>query len=213
MAQAAEATTTTPAVAVYQPQAEGPTASTMQESTATETTSSDAAKPAEKERLIFRGSERNLVPGMGMLFAAVLAFSMGMTDVFFAEATAWTFAIWGALLIYMGLLDATQSYEVTDDALIILNPARPWGARKEWHWGNIRRMDIVVKRPDERTKDVMLQVYFQEEGEAAIEREDRTYDPELARLIIERAGLRPADRGNPTDLTKLPAGKATYTWN
>jgi hypothetical protein len=192
MAQAAEATTSTPSVPVYQAPAEESGAYSGSESAAEGT-----PEKAESKSIVFRGSQRNLVPGMGLLFAALLAFTMGMTDVFFAEAMAWTFAIWGALLVYMGLLDTNQTYEITEDALVISNSARPWGTRKVWHWGNIRRMDVLVKRADERTKDVMLQVYYQEEGEAAIEREDRSFDPALAQLIIERAGLRPTDKGKP----------------
>lgn len=161
----------------------------------------------------FHGTPRNMVPGAALLFAGAMAFTMGMTDVFFAEAMAWTFAIWGALLIFGGLLDLYNSYVVTDEALLINNPVRFWEANKKWHWGNINRMDIVVKRAESRPSDMVLMVYFTPTGELNIEREDRQYDPFLAQMIIDRAVLKPADKGNPQDLHNLPHAKATYTWN
>ena len=172
-----------------------------------------AQEQPARQSTVYRGSSNNLVPGIAFLFAGLLAFSMGMTDVFFAEATAWVFVIWGLLFIYSGLLDIYEIYEVTDEALIIRNPMRPWGATKVWDWAHIKRVDIVSKRKDARPRDIVLQVYYNPEGELALEREDRQYDPFLAQQIIERAGLRPADRANPKDLHNLPRGKATFTWS
>lgn len=175
-------------------------------------TTAKTAPPAE-QKLVFTGTQRNLALGVAMFAAAVLAFSMKLTDVFFAEAVAWTFAIWGALFIYIGLMDIYQTYEVTDEGLVIRNPLRPWAATKLFDWPHLHRLDVVVKRVDAAYEDAEIQVYFTPEGEITIEREDRAYDPELARLIIERAKLLPTDPSNPTNLTRLPKGKATYIWN
>lgn len=179
-----------------------------------ETIAGETAEPTGAEqKLVFTGTQRNLAVGVAMLTASALAFSMKLTNVFFAEATAWTFALWGALFIYIGLMDIYQTYEVTDAGLIIRNPMRPWAATKLFDWPHLYRVDILVKRADAQHEDAEIQVYYTPEGEIAIEREDRVYDPELARLIIERANLKPTDPGNPTDLTTLPQGKATYVWN
>lgn len=172
-----------------------------------------AGEQTAPETYVFHDTPGNLVPGVALLFAGVMAFSMGMTDVFFAEAIAWTFAIWGVLLIYAGVVDAYETYTVTEDALLINNPVRFWDSSKTWHWGNIHRMDIVVKRPEAKPSDVEMQIYFTPTGELNIEREDRRYDPALAQLVIDRAVLKPADKGNPQDLHNLPKGKATYIWN
>lgn len=170
------------------------------------------ATPAQ-ETQVFHDTAGNLVPGAALLFAGVMAFSMGMTDVFFAEAIAWTFAAWGALLIYAGVLDAYETYTVTEDALLIRNPLRFWDSSKTWHWGNIHRMDIVVNRPEAQPRDVEMRIYFTPTGELNIEREDRQYDPLLAQLILDRAVLKPAEKGNPQNLHSLPKGKAIYVWN
>ena len=163
--------------------------------------------------MIYTGTSNNLVPGAALLFGGILAFSMGMTDVFFAEATAWTFAIWGSLMIYIGLLDINETYEVTDDALIVRNAMRPWAPRKTFDWARVTRLDVVVKRADARDDDVTMHVYYQPEGELANERRDRIYNPALAAAVVERASLNPADRNTPKDVTRIPRKeKATYTW-
>ena len=148
---------------------------------------------------------------VAMFATAGLAFSMDLTHTYFAEATAWTFVIWGALLLYGALIDVYQSYTVTDEALIIQNPVRFLQATKVWDWANVQRMDVVVKRADAEYQDAIIQVHYQEAGELVIEREDRVYDPELARLIIERAGLSPSG-DTLEDLTHLPQQRATYSW-
>ncbi len=164
-------------------------------------------------KLVFQGTQRNMVVGVAMLVTAALAFSMNLTHVFFAEAMAWTFVLWGGLLLYSNLLDYYETYTVTDEGLVIKNPLRPWGAMKVWDWAHVNRVDILVKRAEARIEDAVMQVYFTPEGEIVIEREDRLYDPELVRLIIERAGLKPTDPGNPKDLTTLPPGRKMYAWN
>jgi hypothetical protein len=161
----------------------------------------------------FAGTTSNFVPGVALLFAGMMAFPMGMTDVFFAEATAWTFVAWGALFIYSGLLDMNETYEVTDEALIIRNPWRIWAAKRTWDWARVNRLDVVVKRREAEDRNVVLQVYYTPKGEISLERQDRVYDPTLAQLIVDRAELRPADKDTPKDVTKIPrAEKAVYTW-
>lgn len=161
----------------------------------------------------YEGTPRNMAVGFAMFAAAVLAFSMNLTDVFFARATAWTFVLWGALFLYIGLMDIYQTYEVSEQGLTIRNPMRPWTAVKFYDWAHLHRLDIVVKRVDAQIDDAVMQFYYTAPGEIALEREDRAYHPELARVIIERAGLKSTDAKNPQDLTQLPKGKATYIWN
>jgi len=170
------------------------------------------AAPAP-QKLVFSGTQRNMAVGFAFFAAGILSFTMNLTHTFFALATAWTFVLWGALFLYVGMMDIFQTYEVTDEALIIRNPMRPWTATKEYDWEHLYRLDLVVKRTEAENRDVVMQVYFTPEGEIAIEREDRVFDPALAALIIERAGLKPTDPKNPTDLTKLPQGKDMYAWN
>jgi hypothetical protein len=162
---------------------------------------------------VFDGVTGNFVPGVGLLFAGIMAFTMGMTDVFFARAFAWVFTIWGALFIFYGLLDLYNIYEVTGDALIIRNPLKIWSPRRTWDWGRIVRLDVVVKRRDARERDLEMRVYYTPEGELAQEREDRAFDPQLAQLIIDRAGLKPADKGTPRTAANLPRGeKVIFSW-
>ena len=162
--------------------------------------------------LVFTGSQHNLAIAIAMFATAALAFSMNLTHTFFATAMAWTFVLWGGLLLYSNLLDIYQTYKLTDSALHITNPLRPWGAVKQWDYGHIHRLDLIVKRVEAETADAVMQVYYTPEGEITIEREDRAYNPELARLIIERAGLKATDKGNPSNTGQLPHAKATYMW-
>ncbi|MCX6046821.1 MAG: hypothetical protein NT075_17080 [Chloroflexi bacterium] len=175
--------------------------------------STAAGEKQVTNQLVFQGTRRNMVVGIAMLATAGLAFTMNLTHVFFASAMAWTFALWGGLLLYSNLLDYYETYTVTDAGLLIKNPLRPWGAVKVWDWAHLNRVDIVVKRTEANVEDAVMQVYYTPEGEIVIEREDRAYDPELVRLIIERAGLKPTDPSNPKDLTQLPPGKKMYAWN
>lgn len=178
---------------------------------ATESTPVAETAPA-KPSFRFGGATQNFTPGAALLFAGIMAFSMGLTDVFFAEATAWTFIIWGVLFIYSGLIDVYNIYEVTEDALIIHNVFKPWSARRTWDWGRINRLDVVVKRADGSPRSTIMQVYYTPEGELALDREDRPFDATLAQLILERAGLNP-EGDAPADLAKVPTdAKATFTW-
>jgi len=173
----------------------------------------NSSEAEENNNLVFHGSQTSMATGIAMLAASVLTFMMGMTEFYFNEALAWTFGIWGALLLYSNLLDVYQKYEVTDDHLTVTNPLRPWDSKVVWEWDNVVRYEIVVKRHEAEIRDTVQRVYHDVPGEVAIEREDRTYDPALAREIIERAGLSPAAADNPTDLEDLPQGKAVYLWH
>ncbi len=172
-----------------------------------------APASARFHHIKFQGSYRNMVPGVSLILAGLLAPAMGLTDVFFAEALAWVFAIWGMSFIYVDLIDMFEVWELLDDGLVIKNPLRIWERNKSWLWSDIYRTEIVVERPDARIEDAELRVYYTPPGEGNIEREDRDYDPELARLIIDRAGLKP-DGDTPADLAHFPEGvKASYNWN
>lgn len=160
----------------------------------------------------FEGSYRNFVPGIALLLAGLMAPAMGLTDVYFAGAMAWVFVLWGLFFIYVALIDVYETWQLDQEALIIDDPLRFWERRREWPWADIYQVDVVVERPDARIEDAEMRVYYTAPGSGDIEREDRDYDPELTRLIIERAGLGPTD-GAPADLAHLPQGaKATYVW-
>lgn len=173
-----------------------------------------AVAPAETSKpILFGGTPRNLVPGMGLILASIAAFVMDLTHVFFAEAMAWTFLIWGLLLALIGLLDIYQTYAVTDEGLAIGNKLRFWSRGKVWEWAEINRLEVAVGKKDRRPQDAMLRIYRTAQGELGIEREDRAFDAELAQAIIERAGLKPAANDNPQDLTQLSVERpVTYTW-
>ena len=173
---------------------------------------SAAPSLSDSNAIVFQGRPKSMAVAVAMFATAALAFSMNLTHTFFAEAMAWTFVIWGALLLFGNLVEMYQAYVVTDDALIIRNPVRFLQAKKVWKWQNIQRLDVVVKRADAEYQDAIIQIHYQEPGEIVIEREDRTYNPELARLVIERAGLSPTGDHALSDLTQLPQAKATYSW-
>lgn len=208
MTDVASTTTTPPATASET----SPEPSSVEETTGGEITVEETTAQPASESFTFQGSSPNMVPGAALLFGGIMAFSMGMTDVYFAEAIAWTFAIWGLLMIYSGLMDIYTTYEVTEDALIIRNPVRPWLLRRTWDWGRINRLDVIVKRNGAGRNDVVMQVYYTPEGELANEREDRTFSATLAQIIIERAGLS-AESGTPASAMDIrPAKKAVYSW-
>lgn len=166
--------------------------------------------------LHFTGFRRNVVAAVGMLAGGGMAFTMNLADTFFAEATAWTFVAWGALLLFTNLLEMFEHFIVRDDALVIRSPFRLWARRKVWEWSKIKRIDIWVRRFDPTYENVYLQVYYNAGDELDpdhLQREDTRYRSELAALIIERAQLKPED-GNPTDLRNLPSEQpARYKWS
>ena len=165
------------------------------------------------ESIVFEGVTGNFVPGIAMLFAGLMAFTMGMTDVFFARAFAWIFSVWGGLFIFYGLLDLNNTYEVTKDALIYRNPMKIWSPRRVWDWERLIRVDVVVKRRNAHERDLEMRVYYTPEGELSQEREDRGFDPKLVQFIIDRAGLKPADNATPATTTDLPRDQKTiFSW-
>ncbi len=176
-----------------------------------ESSYASAQEPAPPD--YFRGAARNLVPGIAMLLAAAAAFGMNLTHVFFAEAIAWVFMIWGALLVLVSLLDTYQVFEVTDDGLHLRNYLRFWNGGKVWGWAEISRLEVVVGNKDRRPQDATLRVFYTAPGELAFQREDRAFDAQLAQAIIERAGLKPTAKDNPQDLAQLNVERgAVYTW-
>ena len=101
---------------------------------------------AENEQLIFKGKSRAMNASIGMLVAGVLTFSMGMNRLFFVEAMAWTFIVWGALLLYGHIIDYSTTYEVTDEGLIVRSPVRFWNLTQKMEWGQVKRLNVVVSR-------------------------------------------------------------------
>jgi hypothetical protein len=151
--------------------------------------------------------------GFAMIFAGILAFVMGMTHVFFAEALAWTFVIWGALFLLFDLVDYLETWTVTDAGLEINSPVRFWAPKISWTWENINRIEVQVKRNDPDAKDLRMTVSQQMPGEIVLEREERIYSPQLANMIVQRAGLKAAHAVPATDFEALKVGKGFYTWN
>lgn len=177
------------------------------------TGSATAADSAADNALVFGGETRNMAMGVTMIAAGGSAFVLGLTDTFFAQAIAITFVFWGLFFVYTDLLLSTRRYTVRDDGLLIDVPMRPWSRNRVWAWQDINRLDIVTYRRDIDQTHSNLQVHHQHPGEIALEREDRNYDPVLARLIIERAQLKPDKATAGVDLTNLPTAQdATYTW-
>lgn len=171
-----------------------------------------ANQSTEFKSIRFDGSARNFVPGIGLVFAGLMAPAMGLTDVYFAEAMAWVFALWGFFFIYLALVDVYEKWEVTDENLQIKDALRFWERDRVWGWSEISRMDVVVERKDRSLDEAEIRVYYTPAGEINIEREDRDFNPELARLIVEKAGLAP-EAGTPAALTDLSEGVATtYVW-
>jgi hypothetical protein len=172
-----------------------------------------AAKAAADDGLVFGGESRNMAMGIAMLGAGAGAFVLGLTHTFFAQAMAITFAFWGAFFLYNDLLLSTRRFIVTDEGLKIDVPMRLWSRSRLWAWKDVNRMDIVTYRRDIDQENSNIQIHHQYPGEIALDREDRNYDPELARLIIERAGLKPDKSVGSINLANLPTGRdATYTW-
>lgn len=167
----------------------------------------------ESKPLQFGGTPRNLVPGLAMALASAAAFMMNLTHVFFAEAMAWTFLIWGVLLTLGGLLDIYRIFEVTDRGLTMRNKIWFWSRGKVWDWAEINRLEIAVGNKARRPQDATIRIYHTAKGELSLEREDRAFNPELAQAIIDRAGLKPAAKDTPKNLAQLTVERAgLYSW-
>ncbi len=186
----------------------------------TETVTTDSPSPIPEEttttEIRFPGFKRDMVAAVGLILGGGLAFTMNLTDTFFAEAIAWVFFAWGALLLFTNLLEANEVLIVREDALVIRNPFRLWAMTKIWPWSQIQRMDIWVRRFDPTYENVYLQIYYNADDEldpGTMQREDTSFRPELANLIVERAGLK-ADGHNLSALDQLPSDQpARYKWN
>jgi len=163
--------------------------------------------------VVFHGSPRNMAVGFAMIFAGALAFVMGMTNVFFAEALAWTFVIWGALFLLFDLVDYLETWTVSDEGLEIKSPMRFWASAISWKWENINRLEVKVKRNDPDAKDLWMTVSHQLPGEIVLEREERIFSPQLANLIVQHTGIKPAHAEPETNFETLKVGKGLYTWN
>jgi len=168
---------------------------------------------AKAERLIFKGKPKSLSAAVAVMVAAALTFAMGMTRVFFVEAMAWTFIIWGGLLLYGHLIDLSTTYEVTDDALIVRSPLRFWNFGRTMGWSFIKRLNVVVERAEATPEDTGLQVIFIPEGSAQMIREDISYNSQLAEEIVARAGLKAAKGSGMTKFDAIPQdSKGQYSW-
>ncbi len=170
-------------------------------------------EPPATHEIVFHGTPKNMAVGTTLLLAGASAFMMGMTDVFFAEAFAWTFVIWGVLFLLGDIVDWNRNWVVSDDGLKIGINTPFVDRRNTWEWDNISRLDLVVKRYEPKPQDVVMQVYYTVPGDNVLAREDRTLSPELARIIIERANLKPTHTNNPTSFDALSPEKTTYIWN
>ncbi|MCB0065659.1 MAG: hypothetical protein H6640_04800 [Caldilineaceae bacterium] len=178
-----------------------------------ESTNVPATSAPASDVIVFGGETRNMAMGIAMLGGGIAAFVAGLTHTFFAEAMAWTFIAWGAFFLYGDLLLATRRFIISDEGLEIKIPFRFWTRDKKWAWKDVNRMDVKIDRRNTRATDSELQVHHQFPGEIALDREDRNFDPELAMLIIERAGLKPDGAAAGVDLANLPLGKSTIlTW-
>ena len=176
--------------------------------------SAENSQSSPSGRITFRGPQRNMIVGLAMLLSALLSFSMGMATTFFAGAVAWTFAAWGALLLFVYFLDTYQTYELDQEKLVIRNPVRFWNSYKEWPWSEIYRMDILVRDRDTHLEDAVMHIYRQQAGDIVKQREDRDLNVELAEIVIERAGLQPVDDDCPAKIEQLPLNKkAIFHWS
>ncbi len=155
-----------------------------------------------------------MVSAAALLIAGILTFSMGINRLFFVEAIAWTFLIWGALLMYGHMIDIGTVFEVSDDAFDLRSPLRFWAMSRKWDWGHITRVDLIVSRLEAAEDDVVMQVHYSPEGSTVLYREDLPYIPALAQEIAARAGLTPERQQAMQSFDSVPQQeKETYTWN
>ena len=166
-----------------------------------------------QESLIFRGRPKSMVSAVAMLIAGILTFTMGINRLFFVEAIAYTFLIWGALLLYGHVIELATVYEVSEEGLELRSPLRFWAVARRWDWGHITHLDLIVGRLEATENDVEMQVHYTPEGSTVLFREDLPYLPELAEEIASRAGLKPEGRQAMQTFSSIPQDdKGTYTW-
>jgi len=167
-----------------------------------------------QEPLVFRGRPKSMVSAAALLIAGILTFSMGINRLFFVEAIAYTFLIWGALLMYGHMIDIGTVFEVTDDAFELRSPLRFWAMSRKWDWNHITRIDLIVSRMEATEGDVELRVHYTPEESTKLYREDLPYIPALAEEIAARAGLSPERQQAMQSFDSIPQEeKGTYTWS
>lgn len=167
-----------------------------------------------QDSLTFKGRPKSMVSAAALLIAGTLTFTMGIDRIYFVEAIAWTFLIWGALLLYGHIIDLGTEYQVSDEGLIINSPMRFWALNRNWDWGHITRMDVIVRRTEASGSDADLHVHYTPEGSTVLYREDLPFIPGLSEEIATRAGLKPARGQAMQSLDSLPQDqKGTYTWS
>ena len=167
-----------------------------------------------QEPLFFRGRPKSMVSAAALLIAGILTFSMGINRLFFVEAIAYTFLIWGALLMYGHMIDIGTVFEVTDDAFELRSPLRFWAMSRKWDWNHITRIDLIVSRMEATEGDVELRVHYTPEESTKLYREDLPYIPALAEEIAARAGLSPERQQAMQSFDSIPQEeKGTYTWS
>ncbi|RME59201.1 MAG: hypothetical protein D6790_10920 [Caldilineae bacterium] len=168
---------------------------------------------ASEQGLVVRGRTKSIVGAMGLLIAGLLAFPMNFGRFFFVEAMAWTFTLWGALLLYLHIIDYTTVYVVDDEGVEVRSPLRFWKLVFRMDWGHISRMNIVVERLEADEEDVTIQVFYTPEGDVRLIREDLPYDPQLAAIIAEKAGLKPERGQAMTSFDAIPQdAKGVFVW-
>jgi hypothetical protein len=175
----------------------------------------DATPEKDESTRIFRARQKPIVAAAATTIAGLLPFVMGMTDqAFFVEAMAWTFLIWGLLLMYYHLIDYTTTYEVTEDGLILRAPFLPWRMKRVWPWQQINKLELVVGRTEARAEDVEMRIYYKKPDSLVIYREDVYYLlPEFAQEIIQRASLKPKKGQAMQTFETVPQdAKETYVW-
>lgn len=162
--------------------------------------------------ITFKNATKSPAMGLALTLASLAVFVMGMKT-FYQIATAWTFLAWGLLLLFVSALNIYQRYEAKDEGLSIKNPIRFWNLNKFWEWSDISRIDVLSGRRDNNLDEMDLHIYREVAGELVKEREDVKFNPDMAQVIIERAGLKPVDANNPANLELIPrAQNATYHW-
>lgn len=154
-----------------------------------------------------------MVSAAALLIAGILTFTMGINSLFFVEAIAWTFLIWGALLLYGHVIDLGTVYEVSDEGLEIRSPLRFWALSRKWDWPHFTRLELIVQRMEAVEEDVEMRIHYTPEGTTVLMREDLPYVPLLAEEIASRAALGPERGQAMQDFSSIPQDeKETYTW-
>ena len=168
---------------------------------------------ATTERLIFKGRSKSMGASIAVMVAGLLTFSMGINQVFFVEAMAWTFIVWGGLLLYGHLIDYATTYEVTENALIVRSPMRFWALQQVMEWRNIKRINVVVSRLEAQPEDTTVQIIYTPQGSTQMIREDIPFNAALAQEIVTRAGLKASKGSGMTRFDSIPQdAKGLYTW-